>query len=70
MTDSTNAKTADSKLPTHFAYQVTERSGNDAFWNRIGSAWTHADGQGFNIQIEALPLSGRITLRTASEAKK
>jgi len=37
------------------------------FWTRIGAAWTHADGNGFNIQIETLPLDGRITLRIASE---
>jgi hypothetical protein len=30
-------------------------------------AWAHADGNGFNVQIETLPLDGRITLRIASE---
>jgi hypothetical protein len=32
---------------------------------RIGSAWAHADGNGFNIQIETVPLDERITLRIA-----
>jgi len=39
-------------------------------WNRIGAAWAHADGKGFNLQIEAVPLDGRITLRVVSENKE
>jgi len=26
---------------------------------RIGSTWAHADGNGFNIQLETVPLDGR-----------
>jgi hypothetical protein len=59
-----------SKGPTHFAYHVRDREGSKGFWTRIGSAWTHADGKGFNIQIETVPFDGRITLRFASETKK
>ncbi len=55
------------KTPSHIAYQVRDREGKKGFWTRIGSAWAHADGQGFNIQLECLPLDGRITLRVASE---
>jgi hypothetical protein len=39
-------------------------------WIRIGSAWAHADGKGFNIQLETVPLDGRIALRVASEKAK
>ena len=63
----TNQQTA-SKAPSHVAYQVRDREGGKAFWTRIGSAWPHADGQGFTIQIEAVPLDGRITLRVVAEA--
>jgi len=35
-----------------------------------GSAWAHADGNGFNIQLETVPLDGRIALRVASEKAK
>ena len=59
-----------SKTPSHSAYQVRDSQNGKSFWTRIGSAWAHADGQGFNIQIEALPLDGRITLRVASEKKE
>lgn len=59
-----------SKLPTHIAYHVREgRNGGKSFWTRIGSAWPHADGNGFNIQLEVAPLDGRISLRVATEKK-
>lgn len=59
--------TTKSKAPSHIAYQVRERDGGKSFWTRIGSAWQHGDDQGFNIQLEVVPLDGRITLRLASE---
>jgi hypothetical protein len=62
-------KTA-SKTPSHIAYHVRNREGGEGFWTRIGSAWLHADGNGLNIQIETVPLDGRITLRVASEKTK
>ncbi len=59
-----------SKSPSHIAYQVRDREGKKGFWTRIGSAWAHADGSGFNVQLECIPLDGRITLRVASEKKE
>lgn len=58
------------KAPTHVAYQVRDREGKKSFWTRIGSAWPHSDGKGFNIQLEVVPLDGRITLRVATEKKE
>ena len=58
-----------SKSPSHVAYQVRDREGGKSFWTRIGAAWAHADGNGFNIQLESVPLDGRITLRVVSEKK-
>lgn len=68
MTDTNTAKTG--KIPTHYAYQVRDREGKKAVWTRVGAAWQHNDGKGFNIQIEAVPLDGRITLRVASDQKE
>lgn len=68
MTDNTNQATA-SKKPSHVAYQVRDREGKKGYWTRIGSAWAHADGKGFNIQLEVVPLDGRIVLRVESEKK-
>jgi hypothetical protein len=70
MSNSIAKQPTNSKLPTHIAYHVRERAGSESFWTRIGSAWAHADGQGFNIQIETVPLDGRISLRVPSEKTK
>ena len=51
------------KKPTLIAYSVRERGkGQTAIWTRIGAAWPHGSGNGLSIQLEALPLDGRIVL--------
>jgi hypothetical protein len=72
MSDNSNTETkATGKSPTHVAYQVRDRGeGQKSFWTRIGVAWAHADGKGFNVQLEVVPLDGRISLRVASEKKE
>jgi hypothetical protein len=67
MSESAKTTTSISKTPTHIAYHVRDNKGGNAFWTRIGSAWTHADGKGFSIQIGTVPLDGRISLRVSSE---
>ena len=73
MTTTTENNTANAasngKAPSHIAYQVRDREGRKGFWTRIGSAWTHGDGRGYNLQLEAYPRDGRITLRVASDKK-
>lgn len=68
MTNSNTAASA-SKSPSHIVYQVRDRDGKKGFWTRIGSAWPHQDGNGFNVQLEVVPLDGRITVRVASDKK-
>jgi hypothetical protein len=72
MTDSTanTNVTASSKTPSHIAYQVRDREGGKGFFTRIGAAWQHKDGKGFNVQLDCVPLDGRISLRVASEKKE
>ena len=68
MTDNTNTETkTNGKSPSHVAYQVRDREGQKSIWTRIGVAWAHADGKGFNVQLEAVPLDGRVSLRVANE---
>lgn len=64
-TDAT--QTTSGKAPTHIAYHVRDGVDGKGFWTRIGSAWSHRDNKGFSIQIDTVPLDGRITLRVASE---
>ena len=68
MTD-TDTQPAASKLPSHIAYQVRDLDNGKSFWTRVGRAWANADGKGFSIQLETVPLDGRITLRVMSEKK-
>ena len=62
---------SDNKKPTHKVFVVEEREGEgkdeDAFWTRVGSAWPHKDGKGYNIVLSALPLNGRLVLREFTE---
>ena len=64
-TNTTEAAT--SKAPTHIAYQIKNRDGKKAIWTRIGSVWAHSDGEGFNVQLDAVPIDGKITLRVLAE---
>lgn len=49
------------KKPAFIAYTVTGQ-GKNAYWTRIGSAWQHNHTEGLNIELTALPISGRIVL--------
>jgi len=53
-----------SKKPTLIAYTAKERGeGRKAIWTRIGAAWPFETGKpGFTIQLDTLPLDGRIVL--------
>ena len=55
------------RRPTHRLYRVNG-DGKAAIWTPIGAAWPNKDGKGFNIQLDAVPLDGRVTLRLASQA--
>ena len=49
--------------PALFAYAVKDRGKNrKAIWTRIGAAWPHENGKGFTIELEAMPLDGRLVL--------
>lgn len=54
--------------PSHGVY-VVEGEGDRAFWTRIGCAWLHQDGEGFNVSLSALPLSGRLVIRAKKEGQ-
>jgi hypothetical protein len=56
----------DSKLPGLIAYTVRQ-STEKSYWDRIGAAFPHKDGAGFDLVLDALPVNGRVTLRVPSE---
>ena len=52
-----------SNKPTLYAYAVKDRGRKQkAIWTRIGAAWPHEKGNGFTIELEALPVDGRMVL--------
>lgn len=54
----------DKKAPDFIAYTVRDRgTDKDAAWNRVGAAWQHRDGKGYDLQLDASPVDGRVTLR-------
>lgn len=61
-----------SNRPTHDLYVVETfgKDGNEkSNWNRIGSAWQHADGKGFNLNLVACPTDGRLVMRVREDNK-
>ena len=66
----TNETATSSKAPSHHVYQVRDREGQAGIWTRIGAAWPQKDGKGFNVQLDAIPLDGRITLRVPEPKDK
>ena len=60
-------ETEQKKKPSHIAYQVNETENGKSFFNRVGSAFAHKDGKGFNVVLQSTPVDGRITLRSPQE---
>jgi hypothetical protein len=58
---------------THlFAYTVEEYDAGNGkkarSWTRIGAAFPHKEGPGFNIELKSIPLDGRIVLLPPDES--
>ncbi len=64
------AEKSETKQPTHRAYSVIRREGQDDFWLNLGLVFPHKDGGGFNIMLQALPLDGKIVCREIAEDDK
>lgn len=56
------------KKPSHIAFHVREGEDGKAYFNRIGSAFAHKDGEGYNVLLDATPVDGRVTLRTPKDS--
>ena len=55
------------RRPSHFAYQVNEGQEGKSYFNKVGAAFAHRDGQGYNVVLDSVPVDGRVTLRTPQE---
>ncbi|MEL6171494.1 MAG: hypothetical protein AAFR02_05705 [Pseudomonadota bacterium] len=70
MSDHDKSETTPSlKKPFMLAYAVKPiGDGKKSIWTKIGAAWAHKDDQGYEVRMEAVPLDGRLVLRTVQEA--
>ena len=57
------------RKPQFIAYNVQESKDGKGFFHKIGAAWPHKDGEGYDVQLESLPMDGRVTLRTLREER-
>ena len=60
----------DTKQPTHKAFTVIRREGQDDYWLNIGLVFPHKDNGGFNIMLQAFPLDGKIVCREITEGEE
>ena len=58
------------RQPTHRAYFVIKREGQDDYWLNIGLVFAHKDNGGFNIMLQAFPLDGKIVCREIAEGEE
>lgn len=58
-----------SNRPSHIAYSVEPGKDEKGHWHKIGAAWP-TKGDGLNIQLTAIPLDGKIALRSREELEK
>ena len=54
--------------PSHRIYAVTKKDKRN-YWQAIGAIWPHADGEGFGVQLDYLPLNGAEIVIRKSKAK-
>lgn len=61
--------------PTHYLYNVVDHDtptedGKRGIWTRIGAAWPHGDGKGFNVTLDipmVVSTETRLVLRAREE---
>lgn len=54
---------SENNKPTHRAFVITGKEDEKKNWKEIGAAWPNKDGKGFNINLHANPIDGKIVLR-------
>ena len=70
MTDGTTKQSTNPTVVKPYLLGYTERPSDDgkqSYWSKIAIAWAHKDGQGYNIQMDALPVDGKLVLRTVND---
>lgn len=63
MSDNNHISENKPKLPSHYAYSVREGKDDKAHFTKIGAAWLASD-DGLTVSVDAMPLDGKIHLRS------
>lgn len=50
------------KSPALIAHSVRDAGDGKSYWNRVGVAWANKSGKGYVLQLDAVPLDGRVVL--------
>lgn len=61
------AQSDDKNGPSFEVFSVKAGKEDKSFFNRIGTAFRHKDGEGHTISLNALPINDKIVLRTPKE---
>jgi hypothetical protein len=54
------------KAPDFIAWHVATK-GEKSYWNKVGASWMHKDKMGMTLQMDVLPINGRIVLRVPTD---
>ena len=69
MPNHTHATSTAQRFDVFVVDDYKDRSGEEkASWLRIGVAFAHKDGKGFNAELRAVPVSGKLVLRLHESA--
>lgn len=64
MSNQQPAPATEERYDVYVVEDYKDKSGEDkSNWTRIGAAWPHKDGKGFNAELRALPVNGKFVLR-------
>ncbi len=66
---SEHSKDEGGRKPDHLAYNVSPSRDGKVHWEKVGAAWQHRDGRGFDIDLHSVPVNGRVTLREMREER-
>lgn len=65
MSDTSNNS---AKRPSHEVFVTRQVPGREKKrWTKIGAAWEHEDGAGWNILLEAHPIGNQLVMRVRRE---
>ena len=57
------------RKPDFIAYNVQESKDGKGYFNKVGAAWQHRDGKGYELHLDSMPMNGRVTLRELREER-